>query len=199
MFPGTLFLVMLASIIANSFVQFLEWFLVLRTEDYKEKMEKIETANQKIEDLKQKLIPKISDKEDTASIKKKQQKLEENLKEQKEFVKKLNTELSVSRLKSTVATAVVMIFSFGYLSSWFGGIVVGKIPFTPFGLVQGITHRGLSGEDYTDCSFLFVYVLTSMAMRSNLQKWLGIKQPANGGMPSLFDTSSWQEELSKNK
>jgi hypothetical protein len=31
----------------------------------------------------------------------------------------------------------------------------------------------LIGEDYTDCSFIFLYILCTMSIRQNLQKILG--------------------------
>lgn len=34
----------------------------------------------------------------------------------------------------------------------FAGIVVAKLPFVPFSLLQNISHRKLEGEDPTDCS-----------------------------------------------
>ena len=47
----------------------------------------------------------------------------------------------------------------------FEGRVVAKLPFVPLGLFQGLSHRGLSGEDYTDCSFIFLYILCTMSIR----------------------------------
>lgn len=41
----------------------------------------------------------------------------------------------------------------------FDGRVVAKLPFTPISWVQGLSHRNLSGDDYTDCSFIFLYIL----------------------------------------
>lgn len=46
---------------------------------------------------------------------------------------------------TTRRAASFLIFSFK-------GIVVAKLPFVPFGLVQSISHRGLEGDDPTDCS-----------------------------------------------
>ena len=52
--------------------------------------------------------------------------------------------------------------------------VVAKLPFVPFGILQNITHRGLPGEDYTDCSMTFMLVLCSMSIRTNIAKILGL-------------------------
>ena len=42
--------------------------------------------------------------------------------------------------------------------------VVAKLPFTPMPLIQGITHRGIAGSDYTDCSFFFLYALCQVRL-----------------------------------
>lgn len=34
----------------------------------------------------------------------------------------------------------------------FSGVVAAKLPFVPFSLIQKISHRGLEGDDPTDCS-----------------------------------------------
>ena len=47
----------------------------------------------------------------------------------------------------------------------FDGRVVAKLPFVPISLLQGISHRNLAGEDYTDCSFIFLYILCTMSIR----------------------------------
>jgi hypothetical protein len=53
--------------------------------------------------------------------------------------------------------------------------VVAKLPFEPISWIQGLSHRNLNGEDYTDCSFLFMYILSTMSIRQNLQKMLGVE------------------------
>ena len=47
----------------------------------------------------------------------------------------------------------------------FDGRVVANLPFTPISLIQGISHRNLPGEDYTHCSFIFLYILCTMSIR----------------------------------
>lgn len=55
----------------------------------------------------------------------------------------------------------------------FDGRVVAKLPFMPFTWIQGLSHRNLPGEDYYDCSFIFLYILCTMSIRQNIQKLLG--------------------------
>lgn len=44
----------------------------------------------------------------------------------------------------------------------FTGLVVAKLPFVPFSLVQRISHRGLEGDDPTDCSMVSILFLLLM-------------------------------------
>lgn len=50
----------------------------------------------------------------------------------------------------------------------FDGRVVAKLPFVPLSYIQGLSHRNLLGEDYTDCSFIFLYILCTMSIRQVL-------------------------------
>lgn len=47
----------------------------------------------------------------------------------------------------------------------FDGRVVAKLPFIPISWLQGLSHRNLMGDDYTDCSFIFLYILCTMSIR----------------------------------
>lgn len=47
----------------------------------------------------------------------------------------------------------------------FDGRVVAKLPFTPLSYIQGLSHRNLLGDDTTDCSFIFLYILCTMSIR----------------------------------
>ena len=54
---------------------------------------------------------------------------------------------------------------FDWLFSSFEGRVVAKLPFEPILWIRGLSHRNLSGDDFTDCSFIFLYVLCTMSIR----------------------------------
>lgn len=47
----------------------------------------------------------------------------------------------------------------------FDGRVVAKLPFYPLSWMQGLSHRNLPGDDYTECSFIFLYILCTMSIR----------------------------------
>ena len=52
-----------------------------------------------------------------------------------------------------------------YVLFSFDGRVVAKLPFVPISWFQGLSHRNLPGSDYTDCSFIFLYILCTMSIR----------------------------------
>lgn len=47
----------------------------------------------------------------------------------------------------------------------FDGRVVARLPFTPIPWVQGLSHRNLPGDNFTECSFIFLYILCTMSIR----------------------------------
>lgn len=55
----------------------------------------------------------------------------------------------------------------------FDGRIVARLPFVPITWIQGLSHRNLPGDDYTECSFIFLYILCTMSIRQNIQKLLG--------------------------
>lgn len=47
----------------------------------------------------------------------------------------------------------------------FEGRIVCRLPFTPISFLQGLSHRNLTGDDYTECSFIFLYIICTMSIR----------------------------------
>lgn len=71
-------------------------------------------------------------------------------------------------------------------------MVVAKLPFTPFGFLHGLSHRNLPGDDYTDCSMMFMYAMCGMGIRSNVQKLLGTTPPKTGNPFEAAGANKWQ-------
>ena len=90
-----------------------------------------------------------------------------------ERLKNTNRDLMMVKMKSMFAIGLVFTSLLSMFNSIFDGKVVAKLPFTPISWVQGLSHRNLMGEDYTDCSFIFLYILCTMSIRQNIQKALG--------------------------
>lgn len=90
------------------------------------------------------------------------------------------------KLRSSLVMAFSQIFVLYIISSLFDGVVIAKLPFTPFSYFQGLFHRGVPGEDYTEAGYLFVWILSSMFIRPLVSKWLGTEEAPVGGNISAF-------------
>eukprot|EP01112_Ceratiomyxa_fruticulosa_P016260 TRINITY_DN4885_c0_g1_i3.p1 TRINITY_DN4885_c0_g1~~TRINITY_DN4885_c0_g1_i3.p1 ORF type:complete len:211 (-),score=55.62 TRINITY_DN4885_c0_g1_i3:148-780(-) len=199
-------LIIIASLISTLVAEGLSWLLVYRTESYqrlkatvdklqgkvdkkeqeeeelKKKKKKPEgNANSNVSNRKKSSQSQNQDEEDTTKDKK--DKKDKKLTRIEDQLKEANRDLSMSKMKSTFVVGFAMISLVGFLNSYFDGIVVARLPFEPIGFLQGLSHRNLPGNDYLDCSMIFIYVLCSIGIRGNLQKLLGIQQPQ---VPSFF-------------
>ncbi|KAG5583588.1 hypothetical protein AABB24_018001 [Solanum stoloniferum] len=155
----------------------ISYLLIYRTTSYKSLKSTIDKASKKLETMKtQEPVPSVLTKK---SKTKKIDRVETSLKES-------TRDLSLFKFKSGFVVAVVLFMVFGFLNSLFEGKVVAKLPFIPFRLVQKMSHRGLPGDDMTDCSMAFLYFLCSISIRTNLQKFLGFSPPRGSAGAGLF-------------
>lgn len=138
----------------------LTWLLVYRTEKYKKLKAEVEKQSKKLE----------KQKESEAADRSQKKKIER----QEERLKNNNRDLSMVKMKSMFAIGFAFTSLLSMFNSIFDGRVVAKLPFVPISFLQGISHRNLAGEDYTDCSFIFLYILCTMSIRQNIQKMLGL-------------------------
>ena len=99
------------------------------------------------------------------------------------------------KMKSMFAIGFAFTSLLSMFNSIFDGKVVAKLPFTPMSWIQGLSHRNLMGQDYTDCSFIFLYILCTMSIRQNIQKALGFA-PSRAASKQ---TSMWQPDPNKYK
>ncbi|CAL2031423.1 hypothetical protein CAEBREN_20842 [Caenorhabditis brenneri] len=137
------------------------WLLVYRSDHYKRLKSEMDRKTKKLEKKKQ----EVGDTNDK-SIKKKLEREEERL-------KATNRDMSMFKMKSMFAIGLAFTALLSTFNSIFEGRVVAKLPFHPIGFIQGLSHRNLIGDDMTDCSFIFLYILCTMTVRQNLQKILG--------------------------
>ena len=56
----------------------------------------------------------------------------------------------------TFFVGLFMMIFMSLLSSAYQGVVVAKLPFEPLSFMRGVTHRKITGTDYTDCSMIIV-------------------------------------------
>jgi len=76
--------------------------------------------------------------------------------------------MTMFRMQSNFLIGLFMIMVLSSLGNAFSGIVVAKLPFEPIFLFKSMTHRGILGNDFTDCSYLPIYILTSYICRQNI-------------------------------
>eukprot|EP00250_Pteridium_aquilinum_P024323 c28918_g1_i1 orf=101-676(+) len=180
-------LIILAISFASAMIcEAISWILIYRTASYKSLRSSIDKAARKLEVMKGTSTGASAVSSSKASKVKKIDRLESSLKES-------SRDLSFSKFKSGGVVAIVLVVVFGLLNSLFEGKAVAKLPFSPIPFIQRMSHRGLHGEDPTDCAMVFLYFLCSVSIRSNMQKVLGFAPPrnaANTGMFPMPDTKS---------
>ena len=154
--------VMFAATFTAVLAEGLSWLLIYRTDGYKQTKKNVEALNKQLEREKEKVVA-VS----------KQKIQEKKISKTDNLLKTTSQQLNSSKMKSTMIIALFMIAFMSTLSSAYHGVVVAKLPFVPFSMLQGITHRNLPGDDLTDCSMIFIYLLTSFIMRNNIQKFFG--------------------------
>jgi len=139
----------------------LTWLLVYRTDNYKRLKNEIEKQCKKLEKKKE-VLGETNDKQQKKKLEREEEKLKNH-----------NRDLSLVKMKSMFAIGIAFTALLSMFNSIFDGRVVAKLPFVPIGFIQGLSHRNLTGDDYTDCSFIFLYILCTMSIRQNIQKVLG--------------------------
>jgi len=173
---GDALLIVCISIVSAIVCEGISWLLIYRTAKYKSLRSTIDRTSKKIEAMKTTASPASSS---NKAKSKKVDRYELSLKDS-------SRDLSLSKFKSGAVVALVLIVVFGLLSSLFEGKAIAKLPFHPIPLVQKMSHRGLPGEDPTDCSMVFLYFLCSVSIRSNLQKFLGFSPPRGAAGQGMF-------------
>ncbi|XP_013775287.2 calcium load-activated calcium channel-like [Limulus polyphemus] len=113
---------------------------------------------------------------------------------EEEKLKNNNRDLFLVKMKSMFAIGFAFTALLSTFNSIFDGRVVAKLPFVPISWIQGLSHRNLPGEDYTDCSFIFLYILCTMSIRQNIQKLLGFapSRTASKQSGTLFSPGAQQ-------
>jgi len=160
----------------------LTWLLVYRTEKYIKLKAEVEKQSKKLE-KKREVHGETVDRQQKKKLEREEEKLKNN-----------NRDLSFVKMKSMLAIGFAFTALLSMFNSIFDGRVVARLPFVPITWLQGISHRNLIGEDYTECSFIFLYILCTMSIRQNIQKMLGFapSRTANKQGGGLFGPTSQQ-------
>ena len=167
---SSLALILGITLIAAMALEFVNWYFVYRKQDYQELNLRVKALSKRQAKLEQDASGK--------NAAKKLAQVQKQLTESQQ-------ELSMKKFKSTIIIGVFMLFSFSQLNKVFAGKPVAKLPFMPFGLISGVTHRGVEGSDYTECSFFFIYVSAGMFFRTVIQKFCGFEGAKSSFNPML--------------
>ncbi|XP_037074086.1 LOW QUALITY PROTEIN: calcium load-activated calcium channel-like [Pollicipes pollicipes] len=160
MFSDTILIVFI-SICTALFGEGLTWLLVYRSEKYQKLKAEVERQSKKLE-RKKEARGDASDRQQKKKIEREEERLKTN-----------SRELSMVKMKSMFAIGFTFTALLSMFNSIFDGRVVARLPFEPISFVRGLSHRNLVGEDFRDCSFIFLYILCTMSIRQNIQKLLG--------------------------
>jgi len=153
-------MIIVAALVTASASEALSWLLIYRTEDYQTLKKNIELLSKKVEKSKEQTF-----------VASKQKAQDKKVARTEETLKAMSQQLSASKMKNTFIIAIFMIAVITTMNSSYNAQVMAKLPFEPFSLLQGMTHRGLPGNDPTDCSMIFIYVLSSYIIRADIQKY----------------------------
>merc|ERR1711862_300615 len=175
-------LILMISICTAFLGEGLTWLLVYRAEKYRFLKHDIERQTKKLE--KKKEEKNLLDRTQKRKIEREEERL-----------KSTNRDLMMVKMKSMFAIGFAFTSLPSMFNSIFDGKVVAKLPFTPITWLQGLSHRNLLGDDYTECSFIFLYILCTMSIRQNIQKALGFA-PSRAASKQ---TSMWTPDASKYK
>ena len=85
------------------------------------------------------------------------------------------------KVKGMFIVGLFMLTFVTTLNKSFTGTVVARIPFTPPGLFRNFTHYGIPGNDYTECSITFAFLLCNMSVATYLKKILALEGPRIDG------------------
>ena len=162
------------AIFTNLFAEYLTWLFIYRKKDYKENKKQMDILSKKLEINKE-------------SVKGKNKQLDKKIKIQENELKYMGYEMMKIKFISMIIIGLFTFFFISLFNGLFQGIVVAKIPFVPFTLLRRLSHRNILSNDYTDCSFVFLYLLCNISFRPIIQKMLGFAPPRTSNkMPDFF-------------
>jgi len=99
------------------------------------------------------------------------------IKVQEDNYKDYHRQLSGLKSRITLGTAVGMMACMYLVNNYFYGKVIAKLPFEPLSIVSNMSHRGIEGEDFSQVSMTFIYILLQMAIRGSISKLTASEGP----------------------
>ena len=81
------------------------------------------------------------------------------------------------KFKGMFVVGLFMLTFVTTLNKSYAGSVVARLPFTPPSIFKNITHYGIPGSDYTECSITFAFLLCNMSVATYLKKLFSLEGP----------------------
>mmetsp|Transcript_10185 Transcript_10185/g.31148 ORF Transcript_10185/g.31148 Transcript_10185/m.31148 type:complete len:188 (-) Transcript_10185:47-610(-) len=158
--------VVLISVSTSLLTEAASWLAVYRTSDFKSNRRKLDE------------LTKRREKEDAVTVSLDRRKgHDKKLQRINEDIKKTSTTMNGQKFKLNIVISIFYMIIYRIVSRYFYGKAVATLPFDPITYIRGMTHRGIEGEDYSECSFAFIYALCTWAIRSSIQKAFGFNLP----------------------
>eukprot|EP00922_Rhytidocystis_sp_ex-Travisia-forbesii_P017759 GHVS01026471.1.p1 GENE.GHVS01026471.1~~GHVS01026471.1.p1 ORF type:complete len:210 (+),score=43.27 GHVS01026471.1:474-1103(+) len=92
-------------------------------------------------------------------------------------LQKKHRDAASTRQSAHLLSAVVFMVLMPYFYSRYEGLVVARLPIEPIFPFRLMTHATLSGQDFTECSFTFLFTTTMFLVKTCLQRFLGYAPP----------------------
>ncbi len=102
---------------------------------------------------------------------------EKNLTRMETELKEATAKMNGMKLTINIGAAVAFFFLYRNVAAKWTGKVIATLPFFPLRIVQNLSHRGLDGENFYECSFGFIYTLCTMGLKQSIPKLLGFAPP----------------------
>eukprot|EP00188_Purpureofilum_apyrenoidigerum_P004480 Plantae.Rhodophyta-Purpureofilum_apyrenoidigerum.ctg5096.p1 GENE.Plantae.Rhodophyta-Purpureofilum_apyrenoidigerum.ctg5096~~Plantae.Rhodophyta-Purpureofilum_apyrenoidigerum.ctg5096.p1 ORF type:complete len:188 (-),score=47.01 Plantae.Rhodophyta-Purpureofilum_apyrenoidigerum.ctg5096:249-812(-) len=174
--------VVLISVVTSLLTEVVSWLFVYRTSDFKSNKRKLDE------------LSKRREKEDAITVSLDKRKLhDKKLQRINEDIRKTSTTLNGQKFKLNIVISIFYMIVYRVVSKYFYGKPVATLPFDPITYVRGMTHRGIEGEDYSQCSFAFIYALCTWSIRGSIQKAFGFQLPrsATEALKAEKESNPW--------
>ncbi|CRG93980.1 conserved protein, unknown function [Plasmodium gallinaceum] len=179
-----IFIIIGIAIGCGIFSEFLSWLFVYRKDTFKSLNEEIKVLYEKVQ----------KEKEDGLISKLDQKKGKKKISTEEIYMQKTKMMTSL-KTKSNVITGLIFMSMMPILFSLFEGLTIAILPFKPIFPFTLITHAGVQEKNLYHCSSTFIYTLTLMLTRQNIQKFFGYAPPS--GMFGDFKMPDEQADIWK--
>lgn len=169
---SSLLYVLGAAVLSALICEAISWWLVYSREDYERLSKQLKWASKRLEKKKKEdalAPPPTSGKGGKGKDKK-------LIQVEREF-EYANRDLMALKSRSGMLTALVHLVTFFNLKASYDGVVLARLPFEPFSMIAGMSHRNIPGSNFKDCGIIFIYMLCSLCIKPNLQHMLGHTPP----------------------